>query len=165
MNQRDVRIRRSKILWVKLEDFSQAEIAKRLGVSQPTVSRDLQAVDRDKEELSKFVEGVGFRFSIAWQAYSENDAALKRASEDYSRMDTSDLKARFEGLSVITGLLGRKVYLLAYMGSDPVDPYRDDHHRAKMVRRFQSLKKSLDELDGEVPGPSFPQPARDVKVA
>lgn len=138
-----------------LEDSSQVEIAQRLGTSQPTVSRDMVALDKDAERRSQFVREVSFKFSIVWDTYLDIDRLVKEALENYAKLDQSDLKGRMSMLWVVTGLLGQKVYLLIYMGCDP----RDDH-RDNLERQFVSLKKELEEIREQVfkPESAVPNP-------
>lgn len=153
-----MRIRRSKVLSLMLEDFSQTEISKKLDVSQPTVSRDMRALDVENAELSRSVMDMELRFNLTWQAYQEIDASLKHALDNYQRLDPSNVKDRLDALRLIMGLVGRKIFLLTYMGFDPHDDHKDD-----MKHRFGVLKKMLEDFANQL-GLKIPESTPGVAV-
>lgn len=152
MDQSDLRLRRGRTLSMMMENLSQVEIAQRLHVSQPTVSRDMQTLDKDTEKVSEFVRDVEFKFSIVWYTYLDIDRLVKEALENYAKLDQSDLRERMSILRVVTGLLGQKTYLLVYMGCDPSDDHRDN-----LQLQFGELKKMIDQLNEQIGKSNAPQ--------
>ncbi len=128
-----------------LESFSQIEIAERLGVSQPTVSRDMGALDRETERVSMFARKVAVEESIVWNTYLQIDMVVRHAFENYVKIEGSDFRGRLQALQMITSLLGKKVYLLLYTGFDLPDEHRDNSER-----QYVALRKELEEIRRQV---------------
>ncbi len=154
MDQRDIRVRRSKVLSLMVEDFSQEEIARQLSVSQPTVSRDMQALDKDAKEVSMFVKKVVVEQSIVWNTYLQIDMLLRDAFQAYVKIEGSNIKGRLQTMQLITSLLGKKVYLLVYTGFD-----LPHHEQDSSERQYVLLKKMMDELRQQVEKSTQPQVA------
>ncbi len=126
-----------------LEDFSQEEIAEKLGVSQPTVSRDMQALDVEAAEMARKMNDVELRFNLVWKAFQEIDKAVSVAFEHYEKIDQSDSRSKYETLRILTGLLGRKCYLITYMKASIslLGEPRDG-----LKTQFAQLKKTVEEF-------------------
>ena len=105
----------------------------------------MQALDRDTERVSEFVRDVEFKFSIVWYTHLDIDKLVTEALQNYALLDPSDPRGKVSALRVVAELLGRKAYLLAYMGCDPCDQHRDN-----LERQLVSLKKLVDELAGQL---------------
>lgn len=145
-----------------VQDNSQEEIAQKLGMSQPTVSRDMQRLDKEAAGLSSLVEKSQFRFNIVWQLFEEIDTTVKHAFDHYQKIEGSDHKGRYEALRLLTGLLGRKCYLILYMRAY-TSLYLNDY-RDGLKGQFLSLKKTIEEFGKQlgVEAPSTTQAAQET---
>ncbi len=82
-----IRIRRNKVLDLMSKGYSQADIAKELRCSEPTISRDIQDMKEEEEtnSIEDHIQGIPFQGQRAITSY---DMLILRAS---SLLDSNDI--------------------------------------------------------------------------
>jgi IS30 family transposase len=144
-----INLRRSKISELLAKGYTnQAEIARTLNISEPTVCRDIQFLNHEAQESSKnHIESIAFRYSVAETGLK---MVLRKAFEisDNPNNTTSE---NLQSISTITNIIGRLTELST-----------DEKTIAQAISWIENKKKELQqELRQEEPEQQEPIPVQD----
>ncbi len=143
MDKKGRSLRKLKVMSMLMQDYSQGEMAKELGVSQPTISRDMRWLDKEAEHLEQAWAKQELKDNFIMITFSMIDGAIVRAFQDYNKIDSSDRQAQREGLRIILRFLGQRCYLLCFLGVQSLflKEYLD-----RMEHQFKQLADRIDEF-------------------
>ncbi len=126
-----------------MDGQTEEQIGERLGISQSSVSRDLQRLDKDAEKLAKDLARVELADNAIWRLFSQLDKAAVHILEEFDESKHADRKSRLATLHLLLNLLYRKCYLLRFVGLRAEEP-------SLPVSCAQTLTKQYWELAGRL---------------
>ncbi len=139
-----MRLRRERVLAMLMEHHSEAEIGQQLGISQSSVSRDLRRLAGDAEKLNEDLATARVRQNAIWTLFSQLDQALVHTLKELEGTPPGDSEGRLTKLRLVTGLLGKKCYLLRF--ADVQAKLRDADWRS-LEQQYGELTVRLDKME------------------
>ncbi len=139
-----MRLRRQRVLGLLMEHYSEEEIGQQLGISQSSVSRDLRRLAGDAEKLNEDLATARVRQNAIWTLFSQFDRAAAATLKELDGTPPGDSEGRLTKLRLVTGLLGKKCYLLRF--ADVEARLREEEWRS-LRQQYGELTVRLDEME------------------